>query len=68
MQRNGDITNHVKERMKRAYVCGDETSMGNRRKKVQRRLQKKDDAVRLFRCGSHVVRGKTFRLEGTNRM
>ena len=48
--------------------CGDETDMGNRRDKVLERLQKKDDTVQPSGCGSHVVRGRTFRLEGKNRM
>ena len=42
--------------------CGDETSVGNRKKIVRRRLPKVDDAVRPSGCGSHVVRGGTFRL------
>ena len=43
MQENGDLTNHKRKNEK--IKCGDETSMGNRRTKVPRRLQKKDDAV-----------------------
>ena len=55
MQRNGDLTNHIKERMKIANVV-----VRNRRKKVSERLQKKDDAVRLSGCGSHVVQVELF--------
>ena len=44
--------------------CVDETSMGNRRKKVPERLQKEEDAIRLSECESHVVQGRTFWLEG----
>ena len=42
--------------------------MGNLRKRVPERLQKKDDAVRLSGCGSHVVRGTAFLLERENRL
>ena len=60
---DGDLINHIKER-----VSGDETGMRNRREKVPERLQKKDDTVRLSGCGDHVVRGRTFWLEGKNGM
>ena len=66
MQRNGDLTNHIKERLK--SKCGDETSKGSWRMKILRRLQKKDDVVRQSNCGSHVVQDWTFRLEGKNSM
>ena len=42
--------------------------MGNWRKKVPEQLHKKDDAVQLSGCGTHVVWARTLRLEGENRM
>ena len=38
--------------------------MKNRRKKVPRQLQEMDDVVGVSGCGSRVVWGRTFRLEG----
>ena len=60
------LPNQSYKRKNEMSKCGDETNMGNRRKKVPERFQKKDGAVQLSGCGSHVVGGRTFRLEGEN--
>ena len=58
--RNWNQNNDIKERTKRAIVFSYQTSIGNRKKKVQIRFQKKDDVVRLFNCRNHVVGVELF--------
>ena len=67
MQRNGDLTKHIKERMKRANVVMKQV-WGIGEINFQNDFKRRMDAVRLSGCGSHVVRGRTFRLEGEDRM